>query len=140
MYCWQRARLIASLETRVSCTTSLAARWVARSVCRNDGRKHGTFFFFNYEGSRQTDTATQVDTVPLPAFWTGDFSSLLASGIQLHDPFTTGRPAIPGNRLDVYKGGSLISPTALALHAYYPAPQQTNLASNLILFPSETST
>jgi hypothetical protein len=105
-----------------------------------NGRNHGSYFFFNYEGSRQTDTATQVDTVPLPAFWTGDFSSLLASGIQLRDPFTTGRPVIPGNRLDLYKSGALITPTALALHPYYPNPQLPGLASNLILFPSETST
>jgi hypothetical protein len=104
-----------------------------------DGRRHGTFFFVNYEGARQTDTATQVDTVPLPAFWTGDFSSLLSSGIQLRDPFTTGRPVIPGNRLDLYKGGSLVSSTALALHAYYPDPKLAGLASNLILFPSESS-
>jgi Carboxypeptidase regulatory-like domain/TonB-dependent Receptor Plug Domain len=105
-----------------------------------DGRRHATYFFFNYEGARQTDTATQVDTVPLPAFWIGDFSSLLSHGIQLHDPFTSGRPAIPGNRLDIYKSGSLISSTALALHAYYPNPDLPGLASNLILFPSESST
>lgn len=104
-----------------------------------NGRKHGTFFFFNYEGARQTDTATQVDTVPLPAFWTGDFSSLLAKGIQLHDPFTTGRPAIPGNRLDLYKGGSLVSSTALALHPYYPDPKLPGLTQNLIIFPNESS-
>ena len=108
------------------------------SLPHYDGRRK-TFFFVNYEGTRQSDTATQVDTVPLPAFWTGDFSSLLASGIQLHDPFTSGRPAISGNNLALYKGGSLISATALALHAFYPGPQQSSLSSNLVIFPNETS-
>ena len=101
--------------------------------------RDSTFFFFNYEGARQSDTSTQVDTVPLPSYWTGDFSSLLAMGIQLHDPFTAGRPAVPGNRLDTYKGGSLISSTALALHPYYPDPKLAGLASNLVLFPTESS-
>lgn len=104
-----------------------------------DGRKHGTFFFANYEGARQNDTVTQVDTVPQPAYWIGDFSSLLSEGVTLRDPFTTGRPVIPNNRLDLYKGGSLITPIAQALHAYYPNPQTNAASSNLILFPNETS-
>jgi hypothetical protein len=105
-----------------------------------DGRQHGTYFFVNYEGVRQNDTATQVDTVPQPAFWMGDLSSLLSQGVQLRDPFTSGRPVIPNNRLDLYKSGSLITATALALHAYYPNPQTTAATNNLIIFPSETST
>lgn len=105
-----------------------------------DGRAHKTFFFFDYEGTRQSDTATRVDTVPQPAFWNGDFSSLLARKIQLKDPFTTGRPNIPGNRLDLYKGGSLIDPKAQALKAFFPDPNQNGTSSNSIQFPSETVT
>jgi hypothetical protein len=103
-----------------------------------DGRDK-TFFFANYEGSRQTDTATRVDTVPTAAFWKGDFSSLLARGIQLHDPFATGKPAISGNRLDQYKGGSLITKTAKALSAFFPNPNLPGLANNLVQFPNENS-
>jgi len=103
-----------------------------------DGRNK-TFFFANYEGSRQTDTATRVDTVPTAAFWSGDFSSLLTRGIQLRDPFTTGKPVIAGNRLDQYKGGSLITKTAVALKAFFPSPNLPGLANNLVQFPSESS-
>lgn len=105
---------------------------------RYDGRNR-TFFFFNYEGSRQTDTATRVDTVPTNDLWNGDFSSLLSRKIQLRDPFTTGRPNIPGNRLDQYKGGALITKTARALHAFFPSPNLPGLANNLVQFPNETS-
>jgi len=103
-----------------------------------DGRNK-TFFFANYEGSRQTDTATRVDTVPTAAFWNGDFSSLLTRGIQLHDPFTTGKPAIAGNRLDLYKGGSRITQSAKALSAFFPTPNLPGIANNLVQFPNETS-
>jgi len=101
--------------------------------------RNKTFFFFNYEGSRQTDTATRVDTVPTDAFWKGDFSSLLSRKIQLRDPFITGRPNIPGNRLDLYKGGSLITKTSQALRAFFPNPNLSGIANNLVQFPSETS-
>jgi hypothetical protein len=103
-----------------------------------DGRNK-TFFFASYEGSRQTDTATRVDTVPTAAFWNGDFSSLLTRGIQLHDPLTTGKPVIAGNRLDQYKGGSLITKTATALKAFFPSPNLPGLANNLVQFPNESS-
>ena len=108
-----------------------------------------TFFFFNYEGMRQDKTALRNATVPTDAFWSGDFSYLLSSAycptdptkcVQLRDPFTTGRPNIPGNRLDLYKNGALISQTALALRSYYAAPNKNGLAGNLVLFPDETST
>ena len=46
-----------------------------------------TFFFFNYEGLRQSGNDTRVATVPPDAFWKGDFSSLLPA-IQLRDPLT----------------------------------------------------
>jgi hypothetical protein len=105
-----------------------------------DGRTYKTFFFVDYEGTRQSDTATRVDTVPQPAFWSGDFSTLLARGIQLRDPFTTGRPNITGNRLDLYKNGALIDPKAQALRAFFPDPNQMGNASNSIQFPSETVT
>ena len=61
-----------------------------------------TFFFFNYEGHRENDPLTSdLNTVPIPAFRTGDFSALLGGNIgtdalcrpvlsgQVYDPFTT---------------------------------------------------
>jgi hypothetical protein len=104
-------------------------------------RFHGrnrTFFFFNYEGSRQDDNAVQVSTVALPEFWKGDFSRILTErGIQLKDPLT--KQNIPGNRLDQYLGGTRISPIALTLHPYFPDPTSPGYANNLTMYPSEYS-
>ena len=80
-----------------------------------------TFFFFNYEGNRQSQPATRFSSVPLDAMWHGDFSALLP-GIQLRDPLVTGRPNIPGNRLDQYLGGVRINKRALALQPYFGSP------------------
>ena len=60
-----------------------------------------TFFFFNYEGHRETQRRAASGTVPIPAFRNGDFSALLGAQVgtdalcrpifagQLYDPFTT---------------------------------------------------
>jgi Carboxypeptidase regulatory-like domain/TonB dependent receptor len=59
--------------------------------------KNKTFFFFDYEGFRfRTGSSGTTSYVP-EAFRNGDFSALLASGVQLYDP-TTHNP-IPGNIL-----------------------------------------
>ena len=102
-------------------------------------RRNRTFFFFNYEGSRQSQSITRVATVPSDDFWKGDFSALLARGIQLRDPLAAGRPAIPGNRLDQYLGGARVSKTALALKPFWGSPNQPGLANNLVRFGQDTS-
>ena len=102
-------------------------------------RKNKTFFFFNYEGSRQSQSITRVATVPPDEFWKGDLSSLLARGIQIRDPLTTGRPVIPNNRLDLYMGGARISKTALALQPFWGSPTQPGAANNRVSFGQETS-
>src|SRR5262245_40270296 len=88
---------------------------------RYNGRNK-TFFFLNYEGNRQRDSATRVATVPPDAFWGGDFSSLLARNIVLRDPFDAAKPVIPGNRLDQYMGGSRISKVAQRLRPFWGTP------------------
>ncbi len=45
-----------------------------------------TFFFANYEGFRQTQAQTALDTVPTAAEAAGDFSS---SGAAIYDPSST---------------------------------------------------
>lgn len=102
-------------------------------------KRNRIFFFTNYEGNRQRETQTRVATVPMDQFWKGDFSSLLARNIQLRDPFTTGRPAIPGNRLDQYQGGRLISPTAQKLQPFWGSPNQPGLNNNSIRNVQETT-
>ncbi|HLH20037.1 MAG TPA: carboxypeptidase-like regulatory domain-containing protein [Bryobacteraceae bacterium] len=56
-----------------------------------------TFFFANYEGYRQTQALTSVDTVPTAAEDTGDFSQ---SGVNIFDPSSASpnpnyNPALP---------------------------------------------
>ena len=105
---------------------------------RYNGRNR-TFFFFNYEGNRQTENVTRVATVPLEQFWKGDFSALLTRNIQLRDPFDPARPPIPGDRLDQYVGGARISQTALKLKPFWGSPNKPGLANNLVQFPRETN-
>jgi hypothetical protein len=56
--------------------------------------KEKTFFFFNYEGLRQSAPYFNTSTVPSQAFRGGDFS---ASKIVVFDP--TGNAAFPGNKI-----------------------------------------
>jgi hypothetical protein len=49
-------------------------------------RAHKTFFFVNYEGPRDVETDTMIDTVPTAAEDSGDFGQ---SGVDIYDPTTT---------------------------------------------------
>jgi hypothetical protein len=93
--------------------------------------RNRSFFFFNYEGNRQYQQQTRFSSVPLDAMWKGDFSALLPS-IQLRDPLTTGRPNIPGNRLDQYLGGARISPLAQKFQAFYGSPTLPGIGNNQV--------
>lgn len=98
-----------------------------------------TFFFFAYEGFRQSQTAQSALTTPTAAQLNGDFSNLLAKGIVIYNPFSTTpdpahpgqytRQAFPGNQIP----NQLISPFAL-LYAktLFPAPN-ASLAGGLNL-------
>ena len=97
-------------------------------------RNH-TFFFFNYEGSRENQGNPIVATVPLAAFWNGDFSSLLARNIAVSDPLATGRPPFAGNLIPV----SRFSSVALTLHPYWETPNRPGLSGNLVSNSSLTS-
>ncbi len=91
-----------------------------------------SFFFFNYEGNRQYQQATRFSSVPLDAMWTGDFSALLAQGIQLRDPLVSGKPNITGNRLDQYLGGARISKISTALRPYFGSPTLPGTGNNQV--------
>jgi hypothetical protein len=69
-----------------------------------------TFFFFSYEGFRFKNGGSSVASLPPSAFRNGDFSALLANGVQLYDPTT--HAAIPGNILSNdpnYQASSVIT-------------------------------
>lgn len=94
--------------------------------------RNRSFFFFNYEGNWQYQQATRFSSVPLDPMWSGDFSALLALGIQLRDPLATGRPIIAGNRLDQYLGGAWINKTALALRPSFGSPTLPGIGNNQV--------
>ena len=86
-----------------------------------------TFFFANYEGFRQTQAITAIDTVPTTAERTGDFSQ---SGVSIFDPATTvttngqsTRSPFAGNVIPF----SRLNPAAYKmLQKYTPAQNQDN--------------
>ncbi len=109
-----------------------------------DGRNR-SFWFFNYEGLRESRGLTQLFTVPTPAQLQGDFSQTYNSSGQLiaiYNPFTTrpdpnnpGRfirdpfdatacsgvnfPATcPGNKIP----SNLIDPVAAKMRSFWPTP------------------
>lgn len=84
-------------------------------------RKNKAFFFFNWESGRQVQgTSGQLLSVPTAAFRTGDFSSLLPSGIIINDP-RSGRPfpnnQIPSDRIDA---------KATTFMSFTPAPNRSS--------------
>src|SRR6202035_5149212 len=50
--------------------------------------KDKTFFFVSWEQFRLRTGGVVTTTVPIQAFRQGDFSALLAQGIQLYDPYS----------------------------------------------------
>ncbi len=88
--------------------------------------KDKTFFFFAYEGFRQSEAAQSLVLVPTTAQLNGDFSALLSQGIQLYNPYSTRPdPANPGEFLrDAYPGDIItnISPQAALYAKVFPAP------------------
>jgi hypothetical protein len=74
--------------------------------------KNKTFFFGSWEQFRLRTGSVLTTTVPETAFRQGDFSALLAQGVQLYDPFTVDTSGTPasnpnyGNRLP-YKNNQI---------------------------------
>lgn len=105
--------------------------------------KDKTFFFFSYEGYRQTDRASSLYIVPTPAQLSGNFTG----SKPIYNPFTTmADPANPGHYLRAPFAGnsipaSLLDPADQAwAKAIIPAPVFTgNPAFNGINTTSESS-
>ena len=80
-------------------------------------RKNKTFFFADYEGSRNHRATVVKDNTPLTAWRTGDFTSLLANDKVVKNPFTG--DAFPNNVIP----SSMINPVSQKLQDYfYPLP------------------
>jgi hypothetical protein len=81
--------------------------------------KSRTFFFFNYQGSRQRSIVTNSAVVPHPREGNGDFSN--RTDLRLIDP-STGSP-FPGNIIPA----SRIDPVGQQVAKIYPAPNSGTL-------------
>ena len=110
--------------------------------------KDRAFFFFHYEGYRLRTGLNTPVTVPTLRMRTGDFSELLNTSdpnvaringgqpIRIYDPRLPAdtRPAIPGNRLDLYNvlvdGRPLLDPAGLAILQRYPLPTRPGIFQN----------
>jgi hypothetical protein len=85
-------------------------------------RKNKTFFFFNYEGIRQSSQTTKIINVPSPAEVQGNFS---ADSYVVRDPTTPGRNPYPGNIIPL----SAQDPVGAKIAAFYPVPNIANRPS-----------
>jgi hypothetical protein len=88
--------------------------------------KDKTFFMVSYEKLDDLTEEPATYTVPTEKMRRGDFSELLASGINIYDPLTgtTNRTAFEGNIIPADR----LNPIALKLLSYYPLPNQTGKA------------
>jgi hypothetical protein len=106
-----------------------------------------TFFFFNYNGYRNTASENKYITIPTAKMRTGDFSELLTdpdvlringgNPVLIYNPrqdpnLRTTAAAIPGNRLDLYNGGALLDPVGLAIMNSYPKPTGSGVFHNYL--------
>ena len=88
------------------------------------------FFFADYQGMRNNLSTSSLYTSPLPAFRSGDFSSVAATN-PIYDPATgnpdgTGRTQFPGNIIPANR----ISPATTNLLALLPSPTDPSVADN----------
>jgi len=85
-------------------------------------KKNRTFFMVSWEGLKDTTAEPRIATVPTAKMRTGDFSELLALGIQIYDPLTgtSNRTPFPGNVIP----SNRIDPIASKMVSYYPLPNQ----------------
>ncbi len=94
--------------------------------------KDKLFFFGDYEGKRVYQAQTFISTVPIAAYHTGDFSSLLPKTI-IYDPRGNGHTPLPNNIVPA----SAIDPTSAKLMTLYPAQNQAGTVSNYLYNPGQ---
>jgi hypothetical protein len=94
--------------------------------------KDKLFFFADYEGKRVYQAQTFTSTVPIAAFHSGDFSSLLPKTV-IFDPRGNGHTPLPNNIIPL----SAIDPTSAKLMALYPAQNLPGTTSNYLYNPGQ---
>ncbi|MEK7406045.1 MAG: TonB-dependent receptor, partial [Acidobacteriota bacterium] len=107
--------------------------------------RNRTFFFANYQATRDRTAATTVRTVPAADMRNGDFSQLAnvrGQMIAIYDPLTTAATGTPtrqpfaGNRIPAAR----INNVAAKASAYFPNPNQPGSVSNLVLSGANATT
>jgi len=107
-----------------------------------NGKNH-TFFFFAYEGFRQSQAPQTIVRGPTAAELKGDFSALLQQGIQIYNPFSTRpdplhagefvRDPFPGNIIPQ----NLLSPAATLYATLFP-PAGPPISGGNVYDPTKT--
>ena len=89
--------------------------------------RNKTFFLGSYEKLQDDTIETFTSSVPTERMRNGDFSELLAAGIQIYNPYSARlvngvvtRDPFPGNIIPA----NLLNPIALNTLKYYPLPNQ----------------
>jgi hypothetical protein len=89
-----------------------------------------TFFFFDYQGQRQSIARTAISTVPTMLQRQGIFTEAIGGRVPvIYDPATTSgsvRTPFPGNRIPAER----VDPVALTLMERYPLPTSTGTSNN----------
>ncbi|MBM3757538.1 MAG: hypothetical protein FJW38_26600 [Acidobacteria bacterium] len=92
--------------------------------------KNRTFFFGSYQGTKQRQATTELNTIPVQAWRGGNFTGV--TGLNLYDPRTgpegPGRTPFPNNVIPA----SRIHPIASRLLSNLPATNQTGLVNNIV--------
>ena len=94
-------------------------------------RRNKTFFFASFQGVNQRQATTQLNTIPVSDWRTGNFSGV--PGLNLYDPFSgnpdgTGRVLFAGNLIPA----SRIHPVARILTPLIPATNIAGLNNNIV--------
>ena len=103
--------------------------------------RNRTFFFVDYEGTRERLGQTIVVTVPTAAMKTGNFQGIVPNGI--FDPFSThtvGSTSVRDRFVNDMIPASHFDLIAAKIVALYPNPQTSALANNFVANPVKRST
>ena len=93
------------------------------------------FFFFNYEGYRESQSSVSNNLVPTPAEFNGDFSAVSTPIYNPYNVVNGQRVQFQGNMIP----SSMINPTAKALLAYYASSSAPVVnGGNYVVYPRFT--
>jgi hypothetical protein len=106
--------------------------------------RNKTFFFVNYEGTKEYTAGTTQQTVATPAETKGDFSNSYFNNVRTqifdpasYDPATRARAPFANNVIPE----SRIDPVAANVAAFSPAPNRNSIINNYFANPrTDTST